>query len=127
MRKEVVYVSGPMLNHPNHNKGYFNRVTKLLRKVGYTVINPVELDTIYKFRKKKPEWSDFIIRDIKIILNKKVSMIVLLEDWGKSKGSKAEIYIGKEVLNAKIKEFKEYDNKWELIDVDIKTEVSVNG
>lgn len=112
--KEVIYLSGPMSGYPNFNYDKFNEVTRILRDVGYEVINPVDLQGEPKNTTFDEEgnsivdpidWKHLLSRDIKVMLDRKVTMVVLLDGWEKSKGARAEIFICQEILGGKIKKF----------------------
>lgn len=42
----TVYISGPMTGHRDLNRHIFNAEAKRLRGLGYTVINPAEMDDV---------------------------------------------------------------------------------
>lgn len=121
--KDIIYLSGPMSGYSEYNRVEFNRVTKLLRQRYETVINPIEIDALIPFRKKNPTWFDYMKRDIQIMLGKKVHTIVLLNDWTKSRGAKAEVFVGRELLDAKVKKFTEKKDRWYLSSMEIDTHI----
>ncbi len=84
-----IYVSGPMTNIPNNNVPAFNEATKKLRKKGYTVINPAELDIDERCR----TWEDCLRRDIRHLTT--CTDIATLKGYKKSRGATLEILIGK--------------------------------
>ena len=131
---EVIYVSGPMSGYPNFNYEKFNEVTKILREDGWgLVINPVELQgepensTIDESGNSivdKGDWVNLLSRDIKIILDKKVTIVVLLDGWEKSKGARAEVFICKEILGGAILKYEEVENdKYALHYVEVDTTI----
>lgn len=91
-----LYLSGPMTGVKDLNKPLFNHYTKLLRKKGYKVINPPELD------KDNPQrtWEGCLRRDITELM--KCDKIATLARWTKSRGASLEVYIGK-ALKYKVK------------------------
>ncbi len=134
MKKLIkIYLSGPMNGYPNFNYDRFNYVASLLRKQGYIVINPVELqgeptDSLIDINGNSnvtiDSWIQLLSRDIKVILDEQVDAIVLLDGWEKSNGAKAEIFIVQQILKGAVYKFKELDSGFCLnklsIDIDIK-------
>lgn len=93
MKKNIwVYVSGPMTGMPRHNRPAFNRAAKLLRKKGYSVVNPAELDA--KEKKSLP-WVDCLRRDIKALM--KCHEVALLQGWESSRGANLEVHIARQL------------------------------
>lgn len=94
-----LYLSGQMTGMPDLNRPAFYKAAKALRKKGYKVVNPPELD------KNSPQrsWEGCLRRDIAELL--KCDKIALLSGWKKSKGANLEVHIGKE-LKYKIKPVK---------------------
>ena len=104
-----IYISGPMTGLPKHNFPAFSKATKKLRKLGYKVISPAELDK----GKKQLTWNKCLRRDLIQVV--KVDAIATLLGWKDSKGANLEVYVGKE-LNMPIHTVSYYiDNKKELI------------
>lgn len=91
MKKEWVYLSGPMSNIPRYNKPLFNRVAKILRGKGYKVINPGELNDYPDG--KRLDWYGCLRRDIKLLM--KCTTIFVLPNWSRSKGARLEVGIGR--------------------------------
>lgn len=90
MKKEIdIYLSGPMTGLPDFNRPAFYRATKALRKKGYTVVNPPELDA----NEPQRSWIGCLRRDIKHLV--KCKAIATLPGWKKSRGANLEIYIGR--------------------------------
>jgi hypothetical protein len=89
MNKPKLYLSGPMTGIKDLNKPVFEEAAKKLRKKGYRVINPHDLD------KKEPKrsWEDCLRRDIRHEMS--CSAIATLPRWKKSRGALLEVYIGK--------------------------------
>jgi len=90
-RSKRIYVSGPMTGYPKHNYPAFEQATKKLRKKGYDVISPAELDE----DGQSLTWTNCLIRDILFLLT--CRYIGTLPGWTKSKGASLEIHIGKDV------------------------------
>lgn len=40
MNQKIIYIAGPMRGYPNYNTQAFNDMEKILRELGYLVINP---------------------------------------------------------------------------------------
>jgi hypothetical protein len=85
----VIYLSGPMTGIKDLNRPRFNKAAKALRKKGYHVINPPELDKLSPQR----TWEGCLRRDITQLMRCKE--IATLPGWKKSRGACLEIYIGK--------------------------------
>ncbi len=85
----LIYLSGPMSGLPEHNVPLFNRTTKLLRKKGFRVINPAELDAKEHCR----SWEECLRRDIREL--SRCTDIATLPGWKKSRGANLEVHIGK--------------------------------
>lgn len=90
-KRKTVYLSGPMTGVVDLNRPAFHRAAKELRKKGYRVINPPELD------KHSPQrsWEGCLRRDIGELLTMDCNKIATLPGWTKSRGAKLEVYIGK--------------------------------
>lgn len=100
-RKGVLYLSGPMTGVKDLNRPAFAVAAKSLRRKGYRVINPPELD------KNNPQrtWEGCLRRDIVELM--KCDKIGTLPRWRQSKGANLEVYIGK-ALSYKIKPWRNY-------------------
>jgi len=104
-----IYVSGPMTSIPSHNKPAFAKATKRLRKAGYKVINPGELDG----KGKQLTWNKCLRRDLSYVV--KMDAIATLPGWKDSRGANLEIYVAKE-LSMPVHTISYYlDNKKEII------------
>ena len=88
MPKIRLYLAGPMSGIKDKNKFLFNKVAIMLRKKGFDVINPWELDANDKVSKT---WEQFLIRDLKQLLD--CNVIVTLPDWQESRGATLEVFI----------------------------------
>jgi len=84
-----LYLSGPMTGVIDLNRPAFAKAAKALRKKGYSVISPPELD------KNEPQrsWEGCLRRDISHLM--KCKSIATLPRWKKSKGATLEVYIAK--------------------------------
>lgn len=85
----MLYLSGGMTGLPDLNRPAFNKAAKALRKRGYRVVNPPELD----YNEPKRSWSECLRRDIKHLM--KCDKVATLSGWKKSRGANLEVYIAK--------------------------------
>ena len=83
-----LYVSGPMSGLPNNNKPAFNKAAKKLRKKGYRVVNPAELDS----GEPCDTWEDCLRRDLRFLTT--CDAIATLPGWTHSRGALLEIHVG---------------------------------
>jgi hypothetical protein len=84
-----IYVAGPMTGIPKKNFPEFAKATKALRKLGYFVINPAELDV----HEPKSTWEDCLRRDIKQLIS--CDAVALLPGHENSRGARLETHIAK--------------------------------
>lgn len=84
--REVLYLSGPMTGIPDHNFPAFNRAAKELRKLGYKVVNPVEINP-----DQDMSWHECLRADIKALCD--CDILVLLPGWMDSAGAHLEMHI----------------------------------
>jgi uncharacterized protein DUF4406 len=84
-----IYISGPMTGVINKNNDSFNRAAFLLRRKGYPVVNPSELD----MDQPKSTWAECLRRDIRELMD--CDAVATLPSWQKSKGAGLEVYIAK--------------------------------
>lgn len=84
-----IYVSGPMSGLPKNNVLAFNAAAKALRKKGYKVVNPAELDKGEPCR----TWEDCLRRDIRHLTD--CTDVATLPGWTKSRGANLEMHIAK--------------------------------
>ena len=89
MTKLRLYLSGPMTGVKELNKPAFEEAAKKLRRRGYRVVNPHDLDK----QEPKRTWEDCLRRDIKKEME--CVGIATLPRWKKSRGALLEVYIGK--------------------------------
>lgn len=88
MKKDHIYVSGPMTGIKNLNIPNFAAATKALRKAGYKVVNPGE----YEGSANKLTWEECLRRDLTLICQKCYA-IATLPGWERSKGANLEIEV----------------------------------
>lgn len=86
---ETIYLSGPMTGKPDLNKPAFNAMALKLRRRGYMVINPPELDA------KEPcgTWEDCLRRDLRALT--RCDAIATLPGWKKSRGANLEVFVAR--------------------------------
>jgi len=84
-----VYVSGPMTGLPELNFPVFHAEAHRLRELGYTVINPAELN------KNETRRAQCMRRDIRALTL--CDAIQLLPGWSASKGAALELAVAKEI------------------------------
>ena len=77
-----VFISGPMTGLPNYNREAFDNAEEMLKKAGFTVVNPA------KFGIDGMTDADIARIDINALLS--CNYIYQLEGWTYSKGASAE-------------------------------------
>lgn len=82
----TVYLSGAMTGKPQMNFPLFNKWAAELRKLGYTVVNPVELNP-----DPKADWFKCMRDDIRALCD--CDVICLLPGWEESSGAHLELHI----------------------------------
>jgi len=87
-----LYLSGPMTGIKDKNFPAFNKASKALRKKGYQVINPAELD----MQHPRQTWAECLRRDI--VAEMRCNGIATLPGYKRSRGAQLEVYIA-EALN----------------------------
>lgn len=90
------YLAGPMRGYPLWNFPAFDHAAAWLRRGGWQIVNPAELDRATGFSEHTTELPDGFIheamrRDIEALLN--VEAIVLLPGWRDSVGAQMEVGI----------------------------------
>lgn len=92
-----VYLSGKMSGEPEFNFPAFRTATEDLRRRGYEVISPVEMDEEEGFTPDPSkdltpeEYSHFLARDVAAMAASEIEAIVVLAGWEQSGGAKAEV------------------------------------
>ncbi len=96
----TIYLAGPMSGIENLNHPLFNAEAARLRALGYTVVNPAEInggaDELVSCAAMTPaelaqHWRNCMKRDIPAMLA--CTGVALLPNWFKSKGAKLEVHI----------------------------------
>lgn len=94
---KTIYLSGPMTGYPDFNYPAFNEEAARLRKLGYDVINPAELNS------SDVTWHQCLRKDIAELVQ--CDGIVLMDGWEKSNGAHLEMHVahrvGMEIVLAK--------------------------
>lgn len=88
-----MYLSGPMSGIKEHNFPAFHQAANRLRWMGYTVINPAELDESDSMAPGERPWAWYITRDLRELLD--CDTVAVLPGWRKSKGAKLEVYVAR--------------------------------
>jgi hypothetical protein len=87
-----LYLGGPMRGYPEHNFPSFHEAATALRKLGYDVVNPAELDEAEGITAETPDSAvdlrEAFRRDTSALLT--CDAIALLPGWSYSKGAQAE-------------------------------------
>lgn len=107
----AIYVAGPMTGIPQFNIPAFDRMSEALRRSGYRVVSPVELDgPEYREWAMLSEdgvsmegnpfgwsWGHVLARDIELIADGDevgpIDGIVVLPGWHNSKGARLETFV----------------------------------
>ena len=92
-RLNHIYVAGPMTGMPKKNFPAFMKAAKKLRKAGYRVVNPAELESVKPICKT---WEECLRRDLKHILDKCYA-IATLPGWKNSRGALLETSVAKQL------------------------------
>lgn len=87
VKKDTVYISGQMGGLPNYNYPAFFQAEEDLKAKGYEVVNPANIGV------RDDEgftWSDYMREALIKMLDRKVTVIGLLDGWENSKGATME-------------------------------------
>jgi hypothetical protein len=110
----TVYVAGPMTHIPQFNFPAFDSMAAALRRAGFRVVSPAELDNEADRKAAmaspdgsaldygngvKATWGDFLARDVKLLADGDaigpIDGIVVLPGWQKSRGARLETFVGR--------------------------------
>lgn len=104
-----VYTAGPMTGIPQFNYPAFERAAAELRRKGYDVVSPAELDDpsdkaaalasvdgamLQYSNGTGKTWGDFLARDVKLLADDGIEAIVVLDGWEQSRGARLETFVG---------------------------------
>lgn len=87
---KTIYISGPMTGRPNLNFDAFNAEAARLRALGYTVVNPAEINP-----DSSMSWHDCMRADIRALMD--CDTVATLPGWLESSGAHLEVHIGHRV------------------------------
>jgi hypothetical protein len=82
----TIYISGPMTGLPDHNFPAFHAEAARLRALGYSVINPAELNPDQTSTRHQ-----CMRNDIRALCD--CDALALLPGWGPSDGAQTEIFV----------------------------------
>jgi hypothetical protein len=83
---KLLYVSGPMSGIKDLNFPAFIAAAEALRRAGYAVVNPVDLN-----QDPKAEWKACMRADIKVLVD--CDAVATLPGWEQSRGASLEVVI----------------------------------
>lgn len=105
----MVYTAGPMSGIPQFNFPAFDEAAARLRRLGYEVVSPAELDSPEsraaalasedgdpaEYASTTGEtWGDLLARDVKIVADE-VDVVAVLPGWQSSRGARLETYVAR--------------------------------
>jgi hypothetical protein len=108
--KDLLYIAGPMTGYPGFNAAAFDAMADTLRAAGYDVVSPVEMDgpEWRRVAAQSPDgdadkveaelgltWPDFLARDVQLLAGGKVTGVVVLPGWDKSRGARLETFVAR--------------------------------
>lgn len=99
----VLYIAGPMTGYPEFNFPAFDEAAEELRAVGYTVINPADVDRSLGFDPRSEDeytdknYHDAMRRDIPMVMQ--ADGVALLPGWRASRGATLEHDIARAIGN----------------------------
>jgi len=108
MKREKVYIAGPMTGYPQFNIPKFDAAAKHLREAGYEAVSPAELDdpeiraislaspdgAIATLNSHGKTWGDFLARDVKLLADDGIEAIFVMPGWERSTGARLETFVG---------------------------------
>jgi hypothetical protein len=106
MEVRTVYLAGPMSGYKDFNREAFAEASEQLRRAGYVVINPAELDTPEELVlldphdpnfAGSPKWAEFLARDLGHVCDHRTEAVVVLPEWHRSRGARLEVYVASEL------------------------------
>jgi len=112
-----VYIAGPMTGIRQFNYPAFIAAAERLRRGGYDVVSPAELDDpadkaaalaspdgamLQYSNGTGKTWGDFLARDVKLLADDGIEAIVVLDGWEQSRGARLETFVGKAMCGMKV-------------------------
>jgi len=102
-----LYIAGPMTGIPQFNYPAFERMATLLRREGFEVQSPAEMDDpevreaslasaegdINTITSHGYTWGDFLARDVKLLVDDGIKAVVVLPGWADSRGARLETFV----------------------------------
>lgn len=89
-RTRRIYIAGPMSGIEDHNFPAFNAQADILRKEGWTVLNPADHGVV-----EGAEWGDYLRHDLAGLVT--CEAIYLLPGWESSKGARLEVTVAEQL------------------------------
>ena len=108
-RPSTIYVAGPMRGYPLWNYPAFDHCSDVLRKQGWEVVNPAELDrdaerlapvsmvSTSQINYADDEFMRKALRRDMIAICDNCTAIYMMSNWERSKGARAELAIAKAI------------------------------
>ena len=87
----TLYVAGPMTGLPEFNYPAFNAAEKMLRGLGYHVLNPVDAEEHNPTPGKPQAWDWYMRHALRMVLN--AEGLALLPGWENSRGARLEVQV----------------------------------
>ena len=86
-----LYVAGPMTGLPDFNYPTFNAAANDLRRVGYDVLNPAEIEADNPTPGTPQAWDWYMRHALRMVLL--ADALAVLPDWHRSRGASLEVHI----------------------------------
>lgn len=86
-----IYISGPMTGLPGKNFPAFNAEADRLRKLGFDVVNPVDVNP----DEATMSWTECLRNDLAALLT--CDTLALLDGWQQSAGAHLEMHVAHRV------------------------------
>lgn len=111
-----VYLAGPMSYVPSFNIPVFDAAADDLRKRGFFVVSPAELDDPETVARclASPDgvptpadetWGDSLARDVKIIADDGIEAVYVLPGWQDSPGALLETFVASSLLGLPVVDY----------------------
>jgi hypothetical protein len=89
----AIYISGKMSGLEDWGAKEFNAFAAKYRELGFTVVSPIELD----HGDHSGTYSDYIRRDVSVLLGPNIARIYMLPSWRDSRGATFEKHLAEVV------------------------------